>query len=111
MKILLENIKGNYYYPIYKGAFNYDEKIHPLHYIEKAMANLCVERRSYQKDLELLKIEWDSVDSITSIEMQRNYHSNRVATIINDEIWKDPIIVYRDQKSILDGMHRYWAIY
>jgi ParB-like chromosome segregation protein Spo0J len=42
--------------------------------------------------------------------LQKQYHVNRIATIIGKGIWREPLLLYVDRKSILDGGHRLWAL-
>lgn len=79
--------------------------------IEQALLKKDWENRSFQASLSELRNEWDSVDKQTSVVIQKKYHIKRIATIIHYEIWKEPIIVYNDRKTILDGGHRLWAMY
>ncbi len=111
MKIELENIRGGLYAAVYKNerrgiSFNCND-------IKLALENDYLEERSLQGQLHLLQQEWNNEpDFQASYKKQKEYHINRIATLIKKELYKDPILVYKDinaEVKYLDGGHRVWA--
>lgn len=75
--------------------------------IQNALDTHNSERRSFQGNLEELLNEWNMNSDINAYcEKQKNYHCLRIATLIKSGTWKEPILVYKDRKTILDGQHR-----
>jgi hypothetical protein len=79
--------------------------------IQKAIDNKEWEQRPFQSSLSELQVEWDLAGDLeASIELQKQYHVKRIATIIKEKLWQHPLLLYKDRKSILDGGHRLWAM-
>lgn len=80
--------------------------------IKKAIDENRYDKRSFQVDLTELKNEWNrnsNNDYKKYIENSKKYHIERIAYLIKSNLWKFPIDVYSDLKTIKDGQHRIWA--
>lgn len=108
MKIPITHLSLISYNACHKGIFC------PISFgfldIHEAIENRQCELRSFQECIKDLQAEWDSVSLESSVELQKQYHVNRIATIIGKGIWREPLLLYVDRKSILDGQHRLWAL-
>jgi hypothetical protein len=108
MKIETKSIRNGRYRAGYKGTF-VDIEIDNSD-IKEALEKENIEDRSFQGDLDSLVKEWNAAPNLTtSIDQQKKYHANRIATIIKKGLLSEPILIYKDidpQHDYLDGGHR-----
>jgi len=78
--------------------------------IKKAIDSGKVEDRSFQYDLEELQKEWNNNSASIKdyCQQEQAYHINRIATLVIKNNF-DPILLYKDKQTILDGQHRVLA--
>ena len=78
--------------------------------IKKAMIAGSVEERSFQRDFEAIRAQWDKARDVDELrEMVKTFHVDRIATLITNRTWEEPIICYMDRREVVDGGHRIWA--
>lgn len=75
--------------------------------IRKAIQEKDFERRSFQGDILELDAEWKKRAEVENeyYYWQRRFHVKKVACLVS-EGWEDPILLYKDEFTILDGSHR-----
>jgi hypothetical protein len=109
MTVPVANLLPVCYRACYKGIFYHLSFTNTD--IRKAILKKEWEKRPFQSSLGKLRAEWDLATSVEeSIELQKQYHIKRIATIIEDELWKHPLLLYNDRITLLDGGHRLWAL-
>jgi len=74
--------------------------------IAQAIDEKKLETRRYQEDLELLKSEWASSQTLPEYcRMVKEYHTRRIAYFVVNS-WSDRIVLDRDGRTVVDGLHR-----
>ncbi|MBI3502007.1 MAG: hypothetical protein HY063_09445 [Bacteroidetes bacterium] len=79
--------------------------------IQKAVNEKRFDKRGFQSHLAELTNEWNSgnADYEEYIRRYTKYHIERIAYLIESGLWKEPIAVCADLKTIKDGLHRVLA--
>ena len=72
--------------------------------IEKAILEKDFERRSFQGDLNELNAEWNK-EAKNFYEVVKRFHIRKTACLVV-EGWDEPILLCKDERTILDGLHR-----
>ncbi len=75
--------------------------------IERAIREKDFETKSFQGDLHELNIEWnkEAKNFEEYADRQRKFHIRKIANFIENG-WEEPILLFRDGYTILDGLHR-----
>jgi hypothetical protein len=79
--------------------------------VKLAIENKEFDHRSFQGSFDELLLEWNALEKQASFDRQRRYHIGRIAKIVEDNIYNDPILLHPCEVELLDGGHRLWAKY
>ncbi len=111
MKINLKSIKKKGYASHYKDAMP-KEIVIEKDDVQKTIDNKNFETRIHHTN-ETLKGEWNNALNFEkSHELQTKFHTERVAAIVNDKLYNQPIIVNKisnEEFQLIDGGHRVHA--